>query len=163
MDGEPLRIGALARAAGVGIETVRYYQRRGLLGRPDRPFGGQRLYPPAYVDRLRLIKRAQALGFSLEDAGALLKLDAGLDHRRARSIAAARLVDIQARLAHLEALRTALHHAIHECEHAEGRVACPIIAALLPTSAEGGSTAGPRASSTPRQAAGRRTGRTQRA
>jgi len=130
MDGEPLRIGALARAAGVGIETVRYYQRRGLLGRPDRPFGGQRLYPPAYVDRLRFIKRAQALGFSLEDAGALLKLDAGLDHRRARSIAAARLVDVEARLANLEALRTALHDVIHDCQHAEGRVACPIIAAL---------------------------------
>ena len=130
MDGEPLRIGALARAAGVGIETVRYYQRRGLLGRPDRPLGSQRLYPPAYVDRLRFIKRAQALGFSLEDAGALLKLDAGLDHRRARSIAAARLVDVEARLANLEALRTALHDVIHDCQHAEGRVACPIIAAL---------------------------------
>src|SRR5512145_929634 len=98
MDGQPLRIGALARAAGVGVETIRYYQRRRLLGTPARAFGGQRSYTPDFVDRLRFIKRAQALGFSLADVAALLQLDDGTGHVRARQLAAARLAEIESRI-----------------------------------------------------------------
>jgi hypothetical protein len=71
-----LTIGKLAAAAGVNIETIRYYQRRGLLDEPPKPFGGQRRYPLAMAKRVRFIKRAQALGFTLSEIGALLRLDA---------------------------------------------------------------------------------------
>lgn len=130
MDAQPLRIGTLARAAGVGIETIRYYQRRKLLGTPPRPFGGQRLYPGDYVDRLRFIKRAQALGFSLEEVAALLQLNDGTGHVRARQLAARRLAEIEARIADLTAIKRVLEMLIRECEHAHGRVPCPIIRTL---------------------------------
>jgi MerR family mercuric resistance operon transcriptional regulator len=158
MDGQPLRIGALARAAGVGVETIRYYQRRRLLGTPARAFGGQRSYPPDFVDRLRFIKRAQALGFSLADVAALLQLDDGTGHVRARQLAAARLAEIESRIADLAAMREVLAQLIHDCEHAEGRVPCPIIATLLRDDAHAArrprrpATARPRTSTTARSA-----------
>jgi len=130
MEAQPLRIGTLARAAGVGIETIRYYQRRKLLGTPPKPLNGQRLYPAEYTRRLRFIKRAQALGFSLQDIATLLQLNDGTGHARARQLAAARLQDVERRLADLAAMRDRLAHLIHECEHAHGRVACPIIRTL---------------------------------
>jgi MerR family mercuric resistance operon transcriptional regulator len=126
----PLRIGGLADAAGVGIETIRYYERRGLLGRPQKPYGGQRLYPPTYVQRVRFIKRAQALGFSLEEITALLALDGGTGHARARQIATQRLAQIEVRMADLGAMRSALIELIDHCAHSEGRVSCPIITTL---------------------------------
>ena len=128
---EPLKIGQLAASAGVGIETIRYYQRRKLLGTPPKPYGSQRLYPPAYVDRLRFIKRAQALGFSLDDVAALLQLNDGTGHARARRLAAARLEAIEARITDLAAMKDVLAQLIRDCAHAEGRVPCPIIATLL--------------------------------
>ena len=131
MEGQPLRIGTLARAAGVGIETIRYYQRRRLLGTPARAFGGQRSYPPEFVDRVRFIKRAQALGFSLDDVAALLQLNDGTGHVRARQLASARLAEIESRVADLAAMRDVLAKLIRHCEHTEGRVPCPIIATLL--------------------------------
>jgi len=133
MDAQPLRIGALAKAAGVGVETIRYYQRRGLLGTPPKPYGSQRLYPLAYVDRLRFITRAQALGFSLEDVAALLQLNDGTGHARARGLATRRLDEIEARIADLAALRDVLRALIRTCAHAEGRVPCPIIATIAAT------------------------------
>jgi MerR family mercuric resistance operon transcriptional regulator len=128
---EPLKIGQLAASAGVGVETIRYYQRRKLLGTPVRALGGQRSYPPEYVDRLRFIKRAQALGFSLADVAALLQLNDGTGHVRARQLAAARLAEIDSRIADLAAMRAVLARLIRDCEHAEGRVPCPIVATLL--------------------------------
>jgi MerR family mercuric resistance operon transcriptional regulator len=89
----PLRIGTLAREAGVGIETIRYYQRRKLLGTPSRPLNGQRMYSTEHVDRIRFIKRAQALGFTLEDAAVLLQLNDGTGHVRARQLAVQRLAE----------------------------------------------------------------------
>jgi MerR family mercuric resistance operon transcriptional regulator len=127
---EPLRIGQLAASAGVGIETIRYYQRRKLLGTPPKPFGGQRLYPAEYVDRLRFIKRAQALGFSLDDVAVLLQLNDGTGHVRARQLAVARLAEIETRLADLVAIRDVLRGLVRRCAHAEGRVPCPIIATI---------------------------------
>jgi len=131
MEGQPLRIGTLARAAGVGIETIRYYQRRRLLGTPARALGGQRSYPPEFVDRVRFIKRAQALGFSLDDVAALLQLNDGTGHVRARQLASARLAEFESRVADLAAMRDVLAKLIRHCEHTEGRVPCPIIATLL--------------------------------
>lgn len=127
---EPLRIGQLAASAGVGIETIRYYQRRKLLGTPPKPYGGQRLYPPEYVDRLRFIKRAQGLGFSLDDVAVLLQLNDGTGHVRARQLAVGRLAEIEARLADLVAMRDVLRGLVRRCAHAEGRVPCPIIATI---------------------------------
>jgi MerR family mercuric resistance operon transcriptional regulator len=132
---EPLRIGALARAAGVGVETIRYYQRVGLLGTPPRPYGGQRLYPVEYVERLRFIKRAQALGFALDEVAVLLQLNDGTGHARARALAGKRLAAVEAKIADLTAIRGVLRELIRRCEHAEGRVPCPIIASLAPPAA----------------------------
>jgi MerR family mercuric resistance operon transcriptional regulator len=127
---QPLKIGSLANAADVGIETIRYYQRRRLLGQPTRPLRGQRVYPPDYVERVRFIKRAQALGFSLEEIAALLTLDSGTGHARAHALASRRLAEIEAKLADLAAMRTTLRELIRRCEHTHGKVACPIIATL---------------------------------
>jgi MerR family mercuric resistance operon transcriptional regulator len=134
---EPLKIGQLAASAGVGIETIRYYQRRKLLGTPPKPYGSQRLYPPAYVDRLRFIKRAQALGFSLDDVAALLQLNDGTGHARARELARRRLGEIEARIADLAAIKGVLEGLLRQCEHAHGRLPCPIIATLLRTAGDG--------------------------
>jgi MerR family mercuric resistance operon transcriptional regulator len=125
-----LRIGALAAAAGVGVETIRYYQRRALLGEPARPHGGLRTYPAAYIDRIRFIKRAQRLGFSLEDIATLLALDSGTGHARAHALAAHRLAEIEAKIGDLEAMRATLTDLVRRCERTHGKVACPIIATL---------------------------------
>lgn len=128
----PLRVGSLARAAGVKVETIRYYQQRGLLPTPPRPPGGQRLYPAALVERLRFIKRAQGLGFSLDDIASLVKLDDGVDHARARATASHRLKEIDLRIADLTAMRDTLRKLIRDCEHASGKIPCPIIRAVSP-------------------------------
>src|SRR5258708_251804 len=70
-----MTIGRVAAAAGVSVETIRYYQRRGLLEEPAKPIGGYRRYPPEMVNRICFIKRAQVLGFTLEDVAGLLRLD----------------------------------------------------------------------------------------
>ena len=126
----PLKIGSLASAADVGIETIRYYQRRRLLGQPARPLRGQRVYPADYVDRVRFIKRAQALGFSLDEIAALLRLDSGTGHARAHALASKRLAEIEAKIADLTAMRASLAELIRRCERTHGKVACPIIATL---------------------------------
>jgi MerR family mercuric resistance operon transcriptional regulator len=141
---DALKIGQLAASAGVGVETIRYYQRRKLLGTPPKPYGSQRLYPAAYVDRLRFIKRAQALGFSLDDVAALLQLNDGTGHVRARELARRRLGEIDARIADLAAIKGALEGLIRECEHAHGRLPCPIIATLLRASAAASPATGTR-------------------
>jgi MerR family transcriptional regulator, mercuric resistance operon regulatory protein len=131
MQAQPLKIGNLASAADVGVETIRYYQRRRLLAQPARPARGQRVYPPSYVERLRFIKRAQALGFSLDEIAALLSLDSGTGHARAHALAARRLAEIEEKIADLAAMRDALADLIQRCEHTRGRVTCPIIATLV--------------------------------
>lgn len=126
----PLRIGALARQAGVGVETIRYYQRLGLVAQPGKPLGGQRSYSPESVERVRFVKRAQALGFTLTDIATLLKLNDGTGHAKARQLASKRLREIEAKLADLQAMRKVLRNLIHDCEHTEGRIPCPIIGAV---------------------------------
>ena len=113
-------IAGLAQAGGVGVETVRYYQRRGLLAQPPRPEGGGsgggvRRYGEGDVRRLRFIRAAQAAGFTLEQVAELLALDAGDDHARARGLALERIAALDARIAELEAARDALQRLAHAC------------------------------------------------
>ena len=100
------------------------------MNTPPKPLNGQRLYPAEYADRLRFIKRAQALGFALQDIATLLQLNDGTGHARARALASARVRDVERRIADLATMRDRLAHLITECEHAHGRVACPIIRTL---------------------------------
>jgi MerR family mercuric resistance operon transcriptional regulator len=122
-------IGTLAQAAGVGVETIRYYQRRGLLPTPARP-GTIRRYATADLNRLRFIRHAQHLGFSLEEAGDLLGLDAMTDREAARALARSKLKEIETRLRRLETMRVALRNLVSCCEVAPGGDPCPILHAL---------------------------------
>jgi MerR family mercuric resistance operon transcriptional regulator len=115
-----LRSGQVAAAAGVGMQTLRYYERRGLLPRPERTLGGHRLYPPDTVARLRMIKGAQRAGFTLDEVATLLsprpvasgstatRLRRGLRPARPAELAAAKLPDVEARIAELTAVRDTL-------------------------------------------------------
>lgn len=129
---ESMTIGALAQSAGVGVETIRYYQRRGMLAKPARTYGSIRRYGAADAARLRFIRRAQELGFTLDEIGELLKLQDGTDRRAIRRIAAVRLAQVESRIADLQRMRHALHHVIDDCEHSPGAPRCPIIAAIDP-------------------------------
>lgn len=130
MQGQNLTIAGVARGAGVGVETVRYYERRGLVPQPGRPLGAIRRYGRAHVDRIRFIRRAQELGFTLDEIETLLALEDGTDRRSIRRIAAVRLEEIRRRIADLTRMERALAHVLHECE-AYGRAPrCPIIGAI---------------------------------
>ncbi len=122
-----LTIGRLAEAAGVNVETIRYYQRRGLLPLPARPPGGQRRYPPALVKRLGFIKRAQALGFSLADVERLLGFDGACACSETRALAVEKLGEIERKIADLEAMRRVLGALVKQCAADDGGGACPII------------------------------------
>lgn len=126
-----MTIGKLAQAGGVGVETVRYYQRRGLLDEPvrDRMYGGVRRYGSGDLRRLRFIRSSQAAGFTLEQIGELLALDAGQDRARARELARERIAALDARIAEMQAARDALSRLAQECA-AGGAGPCPIIAAF---------------------------------
>ncbi len=124
-------IGGLARAGGVGVETVRYYQRRGLLGTPRRDKGqreGIRRYGEEDLRRLRFIRSAQAAGFTLEQVAELLALDATQDRDRARALARERIGALDAKIAELENARNALRRLARDCASSTGP--CPIIAAF---------------------------------
>lgn len=131
-----MTIGTLARAGGVGVETVRYYQRRGLLDEPARPAGsgltgGVRRYDGDALRRLRFIRAAQVAGFTLEEIRELLALDAADDRVRARAIAQARIAVLNEKIAELSAARAALTRLAQDCAHqAEGP--CPLLSAFDP-------------------------------
>jgi MerR family mercuric resistance operon transcriptional regulator len=127
---DDLTIARLGTAAGVGVETVRYYQRRGLLAVPAST-GGVRRYGPGDVRRLRFIRRAQAAGFTLEEIGELLALDRTDDRARVRELATARLAALDTKIAELESSRAALQRLSSAC--ASGRRGpCPILEAFDP-------------------------------
>jgi len=130
---DTLTIGALAAAAGVNVETIRFYQRRGLLAEPERPPRGVRRYGAGDVARVRFVKAAQRLGFSLDEVAQLLQLDDGTRCAQAREIAERRLADVRQRLADLRRIEDALAALVARCEGARGRVACPLIASLAQT------------------------------
>lgn len=123
-------IGDVADAAGVGVETIRYYERRGLVPQPGRATGAYRRYGRGHVDRIRFIKRAQALGFSLEEVATLLELEDGTDRKSIRRIAGARLEETRRRIADLKRIEKALAHLLHDCEAHARAHRCPIIAAI---------------------------------
>lgn len=125
-----LTIGRLADEAGVNVETIRYYQRRALMPEPDKPANGQRRYGRDAVKRVRFIKRAQVLGFTLEEIASLLELDEAHACAETRELAAHKLEVIQSKLADLRAIRKALTSLLHDCDTGAAQGACPIIHAL---------------------------------
>ena len=127
---EILTIGGLAQSAGVNVETIRYYQRRGLLDEPAKPLGGQRHYGPAAAMRVRFIKRAQQLGFTLDEVKGLLLLEDGQSCRETRLLAERKLALIEARIADLTRMRRLLKGLIEECSDGKRPRSCPIIATL---------------------------------
>ncbi|CAI8892323.1 MULTISPECIES: Hg(II)-responsive transcriptional regulator [Methylococcus] len=127
---ENLTIGAFAKAAGVNVETIRFYQLKGLLPRPERPYGGIRRYGRTDVARVKFVKSAQRLGFSLDEVGRLLKLEDGTHCSEAAELAAHRLADVRARLADLQRMEAELAKLVGECKAHSGDISCPLIAAL---------------------------------
>lgn len=125
-----LTIGRLARAAGVNVQTIRYYQRRGLMPVPPRPPGGVRRYAPQAVARMRFIKRAQRLGFTLEEIGLLLELSDGKHCTQTRELAQAKLAVVEKKIADLAAVRRVLKALIRRCSAASPAAGCPIIEVL---------------------------------
>jgi len=122
-----LTIGNLAREGGVGVETIRYYQRRGLLQTPRRGDGIRR-YGGEDLKRLRFIRTAQAAGFTLEQVAELLALDATEDRAKARMLARERIAALDAKIVELQAARDALKRLARQCATTTGP--CPIIAAF---------------------------------
>lgn len=124
-------ISGLAKAGGVGVETVRYYQRRGLLETPGREGGAIRRYDETDLGRLRFIRSAQAAGFTLDQIAELIALDAGEDRARARQLARARVAALDVKIAELQAARDALDRLYNDCAAEKGGP-CPILSAFDP-------------------------------
>ncbi len=122
-------IGALAKEAGVGVETVRYYQRRGLLAEPVRPRGEVRRYGPEDLRRLKFIRSAQAAGFTLNEIGELLELSVSDDRARVRQLAQARVAALDDKISELQEARKALAGLATDCAKKRGGP-CPILAAF---------------------------------
>jgi len=127
-----LTIGRLAKRAGVGVDTVRFYERAGLLPKAVRTAAGYRLYAMADVDRLRFIRRAKNLGFTLEEIGELLTLSAGRGSRaQVKGLAERRLADLERKLKELTAVRDTLRRYARSCSGHGPVAGCPIIEAVL--------------------------------
>ena len=124
-------IGGLARAAGVGVETVRYYQRRGLLPEPPRPPGEVRRYGDEDLRRLRFVRSAQAAGFTLAEIAELIDLDASDDRARARELALSRVSMLDRKIAELITAREALVGLATACA-GRRKGPCPILGAFEP-------------------------------
>lgn len=127
-----LTIGGLAKAAGVGIPTVRYYERRALLDQPERTAAGYRTYRPDAVRLIRFIKRAQDLGFTLAEVEELLTLRGGNGRRRTevRQLAEAKMQDIDEKVSQLQSMRGALSILVDSCACGRDQPACPILEAF---------------------------------
>jgi Hg(II)-responsive transcriptional regulator len=127
-----MRIGEVAETAGVNIQTLRYYERRGLLPEPRRHSSGYRKYDAETVQLVRFIKRAQELGFTLNEISELIRLRRA-DQRRTsqvRALATAKLEDIERKISQLAAMRQALQVLVEECACEGKALACPIIESL---------------------------------
>lgn len=127
---ERYTIGTLARRAGVTVETIRYYQRRGLVQEPPRPPGGIRRYAEDHARRLRFIREAQKLGFSLDEVADLLALEDGRHCREVEKIAGHKLAIVRERMAQFRTMEKLLARLVEQCHCNTGEVRCPLIAAL---------------------------------
>jgi MerR family mercuric resistance operon transcriptional regulator len=127
---ERYTIGTLARQAGLNVETIRYYQRRGLVPEPPKPPGGIRRYAQEHVRRLRFIKQAQQLGFSLEEVAELLSLEDGLHCHEVQELAGEKLAAVRERSAKLRSIETVLVTLLGKCRGNKGKLRCPLIASL---------------------------------
>ncbi|HEY1806851.1 MAG TPA: MerR family DNA-binding protein [Terracidiphilus sp.] len=127
-------IARLASAAGVHVETIRYYQRLKLAPEPPRPVGGIRRYGEADADRLRFIKRAQAMGFTLEEIRNLITLQARRSCRATRDLAATKLRIVDARIRELRHLRKELAGLIADCDANIEDTTCPVMQRLTASS-----------------------------
>jgi len=127
---DELTIGKLAQRAGVNIQTIRYYQRRGLLEEPSKPPGGYRRYPVAMARRVHFIKRAQHLGFTLEEVKNLLLLENGRNCRETQLLAERKLSLIKERIDDLIRMRRTLKQLIAQCAAGRRPRSCPIIKSL---------------------------------
>jgi len=125
-----LTIGRVAKLAGVNVETIRYYQRRRLLAEPEKPHMGYRRYPADSVKHIRFIKRAQALGFTLEEIAELLRLEEARACAETRALAAHKIELIDQKLTGLTAMRKALAGLVQQCERKQPAKGCPIIEVL---------------------------------
>ncbi|NOY74125.1 MAG: MerR family DNA-binding protein [Gammaproteobacteria bacterium] len=125
----PLTIGRLAKAAEVNVETIRYYQRVGLIIEPVKPLEGFRIYPNATINRIQFIKRAQKLGFSLRDIAHLLELGEG-HCNDVREQAEAKLKQIDMQIKDLQSMRKTLKKLITECNTDGENGCCPIVQSL---------------------------------
>ena len=127
-----LTIGRVARGAGIAIDTVRYYERQGLLEKPERTSSGYRQYPASAVARLRFIRQAKELGFSLREIRELLALrvDARKTCGDVKKRALRKIADVEHRIAQLERMRRALARLASQCSGAGPTSRCPILEAL---------------------------------
>lgn len=125
-----LTIGTLAEAACVNLEAIRFYQRKGLMPEPEREPGSIRRYGEADLTRLRFIKSAQRLGFSLDEVGELLKLDDGTHCHEARYLAEQKLQSVREKLADLQRIEWVLAGLVKRCSSVRGTVKCPLILSL---------------------------------
>ena len=125
-----MTIGRLAKEAGVNVETIRYYQRRGLIDEPQKPAGGHRRYPVATLRCISFIRRAQALGFSLAEVESLLKYSDGKSWKETRQIAEKKFASLNAHIAQLRKMRDELKALIERSKTGKGKGPCPIITSL---------------------------------
>src|SRR6516225_2452630 len=132
VDPKKMRIGELARSVGVNVETIRYYQRIGLLEVPEKPYGSMRSYNDLDLQRLRFIRRAQQLGFSLEDIRELLELSSS-DCERVEKLALEKLNLVKAKLRQLRKIESILARTVKQCASRKGDEPCPIIQTLTET------------------------------
>jgi Hg(II)-responsive transcriptional regulator len=132
MDRETLKTGEVAAQAGVNVQTLRYYERRGLLKEPERRASGYREYPPDAVQLIRFIKRAQDLGFTLAEIEDLLRLRSDQESActEVRAAAEAKIEDIEEKIRHLRAMKRALGMLVASCATEGSARHCPILEAL---------------------------------
>lgn len=125
-----LTIGTFAKAAGVNVETIRFYQRKRLLPEPQKLYGSIRRYGGADVARVRFIKSAQRLGFALDEIAQLLQLEDGTSCCEVAQIAAQRLADVRSRLDDLSRMEMVLSKLVNQCHQDHDDQLCPLIASL---------------------------------
>lgn len=132
-----LTIGAFAKRAEVSVETIRFYQRRGLVREPARAFGRIRHYDESDISRVRFIRGAQRLGFTLDEIEGLLRLEDGAHCDEARRLGAEKLSAVRGKLAELHRMESALNELVEACHASTGQVRCPLIGALRAPTREG--------------------------